>query len=101
MLNICLARWFPQPDLDLIQRTSPPKFKKKFGSQLVGIIDCTECRMQISSEKMAQRATWSAYKHNNTVKYLIVIWSCHGVFFEKEMGFGALEQKKCYFFLMS
>jgi len=29
--------------------------------------------MQISSEKMAQRATWSAYKHNNTVKYLIVI----------------------------
>jgi hypothetical protein len=38
VLNICLARWFPQPDLDLIQRTSPPKFKKKFASQLVGTV---------------------------------------------------------------
>ena len=29
--------------------------------------------MQIPSEKMAQRATWSEYKHNNTAKYLVVI----------------------------
>jgi hypothetical protein len=69
----CLARLFPQPDLELIQKTSPPKFKRLYNSRLVGIIDCTECKMQTPSEKMAQRATWSDYKSNNTVKYLVVI----------------------------
>jgi hypothetical protein len=73
VLTLVLHRMFPQPDIDLIKKVSPPKFVKQFRGRLVGIIDCTECRMQTSSEKQAQRATWSEYKHNNTVKYLVVI----------------------------
>ena len=29
--------------------------------------------MQTASEKLTQRTTWSEYKSNNTVKYLVVI----------------------------
>lgn len=38
----------------------------------MGIIDCTECKMQTAHNKQAQRATYSDYKSNNTVKYLVV-----------------------------
>jgi hypothetical protein len=68
-----LARWMPQPDLTLILRTSPPKFKKLYNGRLVGILDCTERRFQTPSDKRAQRATYSEYKSNNTVKYLLVM----------------------------
>ena len=72
-LALCLARLFPQPDADLIKRTSPPKWITLYGGRLVGILDCTECKMQTPFDKMAQRATFSAYKSNNTIKYLIII----------------------------
>ena len=41
--------------------------------RLIGIIDCTECRTQTPTEKLAQRALWSDYKSHNTVKYLVVL----------------------------
>lgn len=28
--------------------------------------------LQIPSESMAQRATWSSYKHRNTIKHLVL-----------------------------
>ena len=76
MLALSLARMFPQPTEELIRRSSPPKFKKLYRSRLMGIIDCTEGKTQTPSEKQAQRALWSEYKSNNTVKYLIVQSPC-------------------------
>ena len=72
VLAFALARLFPQPDEELIWSVAPPKFKKLY-SRLVGIIDCTECKTQTPSEKLAQRALWSEYKHNNTIKYLVIV----------------------------
>jgi hypothetical protein len=73
VLALTLARLFPQPDLALIRSTSPRKFLEQYGGRLAGIIDATECKMQTSFDKLAQRATFSEYKHNNTVKYLVCI----------------------------
>lgn len=70
---MCLARLFPQPDAAILRRNAPRKFIKRFGARLIGIIDCTECRTQTPSEKLAQRALWSDYKSHNTVKYLVVM----------------------------
>ena len=42
----------------------------------MGIMDCTEGKTQTPSEKQAQRALWSDYKSNNTVKYLVVMSPC-------------------------
>ena len=72
VLCMCLARIFPQPSAELILKAAPPKFKSRW-SRLVGIMDCTECKIQTPTERLAQRATWSDYKSNNTVKYLVVI----------------------------
>ena len=72
-LCCCLARLFPQPNMDLIRLTSPPKWLKMYRGRMAGIIDCTEMRMQTPFDKMVQRATYSEYKSNNTIKYLVVI----------------------------
>jgi len=75
--KISLTRKFPQPTKELIIKSTPNKFHALFGrNRLVGVLDCTECRMQIASNKMAQRATWSAYKHFNSVKFLVIISPC-------------------------
>jgi len=42
---LCLARLFPQPDMDLIRRTSPENGSRCFFGRLAGIIDCTEMRL--------------------------------------------------------
>lgn len=73
VLAMCLARLFPQPEAWMLRRNMPAKFRQRFGARLVGIIDCTECRTQTPSEKLAQRALWSEYKSHNTVKYLVVM----------------------------
>lgn len=68
-----LARLHPQPNMDLIRRTSPKKWITLYKGRLAGILDCTEMKMQTPFEKMAQRATFSDYKSNNTIKYLVII----------------------------
>ena len=71
LIKIVLARHFPQPTLDIIKLSSPPKMIKKYGANVAGVLDCVEQRHQIPTEKMAQRATWSEYKAANTSKYLV------------------------------
>lgn len=56
VLACVLARIFPQPDEELIRATAPNKFNRMYGGRLMGIIDCTECKMQTAHNKQAQRA---------------------------------------------
>ena len=81
VLALSLARMFPQPTEELIRRSCPAKFKKLYGSRLMGIIDCTEGKTQTPSDKQAQRALWSDYKSNNTVKYLVVMSPCGSIIY--------------------
>lgn len=61
------------PTRDNIKKTMPETFKRKFGTNVVIIIDCFEIFIEIPSTLVAKAQTWSYYKHSNTVKILIGI----------------------------
>ena len=63
-----LLRWSSKEEINAHMPTS----FSKFPSTRV-IIDCTEFFIQKPSSPSAQKATWSDYKHHNTVKLLVGI----------------------------
>ncbi len=64
-----LIRW---PDREVLRKTMPMAFRKNFPSCVV-IIDCFEIFLDRPTSLLARAQTYSAYKHHNTVKYLIGI----------------------------
>ena len=58
------------PSRELIDTYMPSDFKKKFPSTRV-LLDATEFPVQKPSDVNLQSATWSSYKHRNTVKAMI------------------------------
>lgn len=54
-----------------VSKTLPPQYGDY--KRLRCIIDCTEMFIQKSASQQCQAATWSDYKHNNTVKLLVAI----------------------------
>lgn len=61
------------PNREELQKTMPMEFRKYFGVKVAVVIDCFEIFIQRPSNLLARASTWSSYKHNNTVKYLIGI----------------------------
>ena len=49
----------------------PMVFRKSFGTKVVVVIDCFELFLERPSDLLARTQTWSQYKHQNTVKFLI------------------------------
>ena len=64
-----LIRW---PDRDALSMTMPMAFRKHY-PRCVVIIDCFEVFLDRPTNLLARAQTFSAYKHHNTVKYLIGI----------------------------
>ena len=60
------------PEKEIIDAHMPADFKKKFPATRV-ILDATEIPIQKPSKVIAQSATWSSYKNQNTVKCMIGI----------------------------
>lgn len=60
------------PDRDALKKTMPMVFRKHCPSCAV-IIDCFEIFLDRPTNLLARAQTYSAYKHHNTVKYLIGI----------------------------
>jgi hypothetical protein len=58
------------PDADDIESHMPYQFKYRF-HRVQSIIDCFEVQIQKPSKVRQQAASWSSYKHANTIKYLI------------------------------
>ena len=54
-----------------VAKTIPPQYGHY--KQLRCIIDCTEMFIQKPTDQQCPAATWSDYKHNNTVKLLVAI----------------------------
>ena len=52
-------------------RSHLPKCFKKNYSKCVSIIDCTEVFIERPFNLTARAKTWSNYKNNNTIKYLV------------------------------
>ncbi|KAK3605553.1 hypothetical protein CHS0354_013194 [Potamilus streckersoni] len=65
-----LLFWSEREELQL---TMPMEFWKDFGGKVAVIIDCFEIFIQRPKSLMARAQTWSSYKHNNTIKFLIGI----------------------------
>ncbi|KAG5276828.1 hypothetical protein AALO_G00110250, partial [Alosa alosa] len=60
------------PSKGAILKNMPKIFKRNF-KRCRCIIDCTEIFIARPSSLTARAQTWSNYKHNNTIKYLIAI----------------------------
>lgn len=58
------------PEKDIVEETMPCDFKSKFPNTRV-ILDATEISIQKPSDVNAQCATWSTYKHRNTLKTMV------------------------------
>ncbi|KAK6173756.1 hypothetical protein SNE40_017158 [Patella caerulea] len=84
-----LVRW---PDRGELYETMPMVFRKYFGRKITAIIDCFE--IFIDRPSMTARVqTFSSYKHNNTVKYLIAISPQGSVTFISEGWGGRVSDK--------
>lgn len=73
LMDIRLAMLIQWPDRERIQATMPWCFGAHYGLGVTSIIDCFELFIEKPIDLMSKTATWSTYKHYNTVKYLISI----------------------------
>ena len=71
LLHQCLKDMLIWPTKDIVKENLPPSFDKYPNTR--AIIDCTEYHVQKPLRPAAQKATWSNYKHANTVKQLVSI----------------------------
>ena len=65
-----LTMW---PGREKIISTTPVSFRQYFKTKVAVIIDCFEIFINKPSNLKACSATWSQYKHHNTIKFLIGI----------------------------
>ncbi|XP_065681352.1 uncharacterized protein LOC124810861 [Hydra vulgaris] len=63
-----LIKW---PARNELIETMPLCFRKYFETKVAVIIDCFEIFINKPSNLCARAATWSQYKHHNTVKFLL------------------------------
>ena len=73
--------------------TMPMSFRKYFKTKVAVIIDCFEVFVDKPSNIAARSATWSQYKHHNTVKFLFGI-SPQGVITFISNGWGGRASDK-------
>ena len=80
------------PGIEHILRTTPQRFRQF--KNLCGIIDCSEIFIDTPKDLEMQSATWSEYKHHNTVKFLICVAPNSGIAFISKAYTGRLSGKK-------
>lgn len=72
VLSLIVRPLITWPSRDAIRANMPNSFKPKF-KNCCCIIDCTEVFIERPVNLKARAETWSNYKHQNTIKYLIGI----------------------------
>ena len=82
---------FLPSDEQKIWNSTPKRFRKF--PRLNGIIDCTEVFIETPKGLEFQRATWSEYKHHNTIKYLVSVLPNSSISFVSEPYTGAISDK--------
>lgn len=91
LISYIYNRWLPiiaarigqliiWPSKQAITENMPACFSRNF-SHCVAIIDCTDIAIERPSNLTAKAQTWSAYRHSNTIKYLIGITPAGAVSF--------------------
>lgn len=93
-----LVRW---PDSsDLTKQNLPSSFRRY--PRTKAIIDCSELFCEKPFRPIAQRTTWSNYKHHNTFKFLISIMPSGAITFISKLYGGSISDEsivKCSGFL--
>jgi len=88
-----LKRCINWPERETLVKTMPMQFRKHFGTKCAVIIDCFEIFIENPSNVKARAETWSAYKHHNTVKFLIGITPTGSVSFLSKSWGGRVSDK--------
>jgi hypothetical protein len=69
-VSVCLEELIHWPDTQDIEYHMPYQFKNNY-YRVHSIIDCYELKIQKPKSAKLQAASWSSYKHANTIKFLI------------------------------
>ena len=72
-MDIRLQHLIFWPDHDALRKTMPDCFQVAFERKVAVIIDCFKIFVERPSNLKARAATWSNYKHHNTIKVLLGI----------------------------
>ena len=72
-MDIRLQHLIFWPDRDALRKTIPDCFQESFERKVAVIIDCFEIFVERPSKLKVRAATWSNYKHHNTIKVLLGI----------------------------
>lgn len=92
MLSLALKPLIIWPSKDAVIANMPRCFKPKFKNCRC-IIDCTEIFIERTYNLKARAETWSNYKHQNTIKYLIGITPAGAISFLSD-GWGGRASDK-------
>ena len=79
------------PDEEKVRATLPPRFSSC--PDVVSIIDCSEIFIETPKDLELQSATWSDYKHHNTLKFLISVTPNSFIIFVSEPYTGRISDK--------
>ncbi len=93
-----LVRW---PDSNDVNAKNMPQSFKKY-PKTKAIIDCSELFCEKPFRPIAQRTTWSNYKHHNTFKFLVSIMPTGAITFVSKLYGGSISDEaivKCSGFL--
>lgn len=85
-----LIKW---PSRGAVLKNMPKSFRRHF-KRCTCIIDCTEIFIERPSDLTARAQTWSNYKHNNTIKYLVGITPAGAVSFLSSGWGGRVSDKQ-------
>ncbi|XP_056441150.1 uncharacterized protein LOC130378406 isoform X2 [Gadus chalcogrammus] len=98
MLSSIVKPLIMWPSKDAVRANMPKCFKPKFRNCRC-IIDCTEIFIERTHNLKARAETWSNYKHQNTMKYLIGITPAGAISFLSSGWGGRASDKVITFFL--
>jgi len=74
-----------------VNKTIPPQYEHY--KKLRCIIDCSEIFIQKPADLKLQSATWSDYKHHNTIKFLVAITPQGSVAYKSQLWGGRTSDK--------
>ena len=92
-LSHCLKKLVVWPCKMDVKLNLPQSFQRKY-QDCIYIIDCTEIFIERPKNVTARAQTWSNYKHNNTIKYLIGISSAGAITFLSQGWGGRVSDKQ-------